>query len=55
VKIRVWDQWDGDKETAELAYWERNVLALAYAEAVIVPDGYGGYEFQVKLIDEVGR
>lgn len=31
MKIREWTPEMSDKETAELAYWERNVLALHFA------------------------
>lgn len=30
--IRTWHEGMSDKETSDLAYWERNVLALFYAE-----------------------
>ena len=32
MKIAVWNPNMTDKETAELAYWERNMLALRYAQ-----------------------
>lgn len=32
MKIRTWHMDMTDKETADLAYWERNVLALRYAD-----------------------
>lgn len=32
MNIREWNPGMTDKETADLAYWERNVLALLYAE-----------------------
>jgi hypothetical protein len=32
VNIKTWNAGMSDKETADLAYWERNVLALRYAE-----------------------
>jgi hypothetical protein len=32
VKIRYWQPGMTDKESKHLAYWERNVLALRYAE-----------------------
>lgn len=30
--IRIWHADMSDKETADLAYWERNMLALRYAD-----------------------
>ena len=30
--IKVWNDRMSDKETADLAYWERNTLALHYAD-----------------------
>lgn len=30
--IKTWHEGMSDKETADLAYWERNMLALRYAE-----------------------
>jgi hypothetical protein len=32
VKVKTWRPDMTDKETADLAYWERNVLALHFAE-----------------------
>lgn len=32
MKIKVWHPGMSDKETADLAYWERNTLALLYAQ-----------------------
>lgn len=32
MKIKTWSPEMTDKETADLAYWERNVLALHFAE-----------------------
>lgn len=32
MKIKVWQPTMSDKETADLAYWERNMLALRYAQ-----------------------
>ena len=32
MKIKTWNPDLSDKETADLAYWERNMLALRYAE-----------------------
>lgn len=32
MQIRTWHKGMSDKETADLAYWERNVLALNYAD-----------------------
>ena len=32
MKIKTWNPELSDKETADLAYWERNMLALRYAE-----------------------
>ena len=32
MKIRTWNLGMTDKETADLAYWERNVLALYLAD-----------------------
>jgi hypothetical protein len=32
MKIKTWNPNMTDKETADLAYWERNVLALKYAD-----------------------
>jgi hypothetical protein len=32
MKIKTWHPDMTDKETANLAYWERNVLALLYAD-----------------------
>ncbi len=32
MKIKTWHEGMSDKETADLAYWERNVLALHYAD-----------------------
>ena len=30
--MKPWDDGMSDRETAELAYWERNMLALRYAD-----------------------
>lgn len=32
MKIKAWNQEMSVEETKDLAYWERNVLALKYAE-----------------------
>lgn len=32
MKIKTWYEGMTDKETADLAYWERNMLALRYAD-----------------------
>jgi len=32
VKIKTWDIMMGDKEASDLAYWERNMLALTVAD-----------------------
>jgi hypothetical protein len=32
VKIKTWHHDMSDKETKDLAYWERNILALHYAD-----------------------
>lgn len=32
MKIKTWTPEMGDKETADLAYWERNCLALHFAD-----------------------
>jgi hypothetical protein len=32
MEIKVWHPGMSDKETADLAYWERNALALRYAD-----------------------
>ncbi len=32
MQIKTWTPGMSDKETADLAYWERNVLALHYAD-----------------------
>lgn len=32
MKIKTWHQGMSDKETADLAYWERNMIALQYAD-----------------------
>lgn len=32
MKIKIWNQEMSDKESADLAYWERNVLALRFAD-----------------------
>lgn len=32
MKIKTWNKDMSDKETADLAYWERNVLALRFAD-----------------------
>lgn len=32
MKIKTWSPEMSDADTAQLAYWERNVLALRYAE-----------------------
>lgn len=32
MTIKTWKPGMSDKETAQLAYWERNVLALHYAD-----------------------
>lgn len=32
MKIKIWNPEMTDKEKADLAYWERNVLALKYAD-----------------------
>lgn len=32
MKIKTWNPAMSDKETADLAYWERNMLALRYAD-----------------------
>jgi hypothetical protein len=41
-KIKLWQPSMSDKETAELAYWERNVLALYFAEGWYNDDGEDG-------------
>lgn len=30
--MKIWHEGMSDKETADLAYWERNMLALRYAD-----------------------
>lgn len=32
MKIKVWREGMTDKETSDVAYWERNVLALYFSE-----------------------
>lgn len=32
MKIKTWNSEMSDKETSDLGYWERNVLALRYAD-----------------------
>lgn len=32
MKIQTWHEGMSDKETADLAYWERNMLALLFAD-----------------------
>jgi len=32
VKVKVWHEGMSDAETRDLAYWERNMLALYYAD-----------------------
>lgn len=32
MKVKAWSPEMSDKETAELAYWERNMLALLFAD-----------------------
>ena len=32
MNIKTWHEGMSDKETADLAYWERNMLALRYAD-----------------------
>lgn len=32
MKVQIWTHKKSDKETAEMAYWERNMLALRYAD-----------------------
>lgn len=32
MEIKVWHKGMSDKETADIAYWERNMLALLHAE-----------------------
>lgn len=32
MKIKTWHEGMSDKETKDLAYWERNMLALRYAD-----------------------
>lgn len=43
-KARSWHEGMSDKETADLAYWERNMLALHFAE--------GWYNDDVHLVSD---
>lgn len=43
MKIRTWSPDMTDKETADLGYWERNVLALHFAEGWYNDDTVTGY------------
>lgn len=46
--IKTWNPGMSDKETAELAYWERNVLALHYA------DGWYNDDIEIRQWDDNG-
>jgi len=44
MKIKTWHEGMSDSESKDLAYWERNMLALRYAEGwynddILVPTG----------------
>lgn len=43
MKIKVWSKELSDKETSDIAYWERNMLALIYADGWYYDNG-GGFE-----------
>jgi hypothetical protein len=44
MKIKIWQIGMTDKEIADLAYWERNVLALKYADGYYLDtQGYQGW------------
>ncbi len=45
MKIKTWSPEMSDKDTADLAYWERNCLALYYAD--------GWYDDDVAREDDV--
>lgn len=48
MKIKTWTPDMSDKETADLAYWERNMLALRYA------DGWYNDDIEIRQWDEQG-
>lgn len=51
MKIKVWHKDMSDKETADLAYWERNMLALRYAQGWYndVQNNYPGWKRVLSL------
>lgn len=55
MKIKVWSPEMSDKESKELAYWERNVLALNFAEGWYedLENNYPGWKRVLSL--EKGR
>ena len=46
MKIKTWHDGMSDKETADLAYWERNMLALRYA------DGWYNDDVLIRVMDD---
>lgn len=48
MSIKTWHPAMTDRETSELAYWERNVLALRYA------DGWYNDDVEKGLTDALG-
>lgn len=52
MKNRTWHEGMTDKETADLAYWERNMLALRYADGWYNDDVPCGYSDDAKKADD---
>lgn len=51
MNIEVWSPDKTDKETADLAYWERNMLALYYADGwyLDIENNYPGWKRVLSL------
>lgn len=51
MRIKTWNDKMSDKETADLAYWERNVLALRFADGFYVDkeNNYQGWQRVLSL------
>ncbi len=51
MKIQTWNNEMTDKQTADLAYWERNMLALYYADGwyTDVDNNYPGWSRVLSL------
>lgn len=54
MKIKTWNPEMSDKETADLAYWERNVLALNFAEGWYYDDIPNDHPLPMKPHIEAG-